>query len=162
MVCSKQIVKNCFWGEKIMKKFLITWSISIALFGLAGIIKAGEPFVKIYTTTNSLDLGYISFWSDGISPAVLTVRVESNCVHGPIVASITTLQRAGGGYITPDRISIKTPTTGGFVPMMKPVSISETTEGSHDIKANFKIDTSIIDYAGRYSGSLAFTVMPPS
>jgi hypothetical protein len=145
-----------------MKKRIITCLILTALFGWAGIVKADQPFVKISTTTKSLDLGAIPFWSDGVSPTVLTVRVESNCVHGPIVASITTLQGVGGGYITPDRISIRTPATGGFVPMAKPVSISETTEGSHDITADFKIDTNIKDRAGRYSGSLAFTVMPPS
>ncbi len=145
-----------------MKKLIVIWSILIALFGSAGIIKADEPFVRISTTTGSLDLGTLTFWGDGVSSAVLTVKVESNCVHGPIVASITSLEQTGGGYIAPDRISIKTPTTGGFVPMAKPVSISETAEGSHDITANFKIDTNIRDHAGRYNGSIAFTVMPPS
>lgn len=145
-----------------MKKLLVTWSILIVLFGSAGIIKADEQYVRISTTKSSLNLGTITFWGDGVSSEVLTVRVESNCVHGPIVASITSLKGVGGGYITPDRILIKTETTDGFVSMAEPVSISETTEGSHDIMANFKINTTIKDHAGRYSGSLAFTVMPPS
>jgi hypothetical protein len=46
--------------------------------------------------------------------------------------------------------------------MAKPVPISETTKGSHDINVNFKVDVDIKDIAGRYSGTLAFTVMPPS
>ncbi len=145
-----------------MKKFLITWAISIALFGSVGIIQANEPFVRISTTPDNLDLGTMSFWSDGVSSAVLTVQVESNCLHGPIVASITPLTRIGGSTIMPDRISVKTPTTGGFVTMAKPVSISETTEGSHNIAVNFKIETDITDHAGKYGGILAFTVMPPS
>ncbi len=145
-----------------MKKLLITWSMLIVLFGTAGISRADEQYVKISTTAKSLNLGTLTFWGDGVSTEVLKVRVESNCVHGPIVASITSLKGVGGGNITPDRILIKTETTGGFVPMAKPVSISETVEGSHDITANFKIDTTIKDHAGRYSGSLAFTVMPPS
>jgi hypothetical protein len=83
-------------------------------------------------------------------------------LHGPIVASISSLTHAVGNSITPDRISVKTPTTGGFVTMAKPVPISETTKGSHDINVNFKVDVDIKDIAGRYSGTLAFTVMPPS
>jgi hypothetical protein len=57
---------------------------------------------------------------------------------------------------------VKTETTGGYISMATPVAISETTNGSHDIKMNFKIKTNITDHAGRYSGILAFTVMPPS
>jgi len=145
-----------------MKKILITCSILMALFGSVGIIRAEEPFVRISTTPGKLDLGTISFWDDGVSSAALTVKVESNCLHGPIVASITPLKRIKGNTITPDRISVKTPATKGFVTMARPVSISETTEGSHDITMNFKIETTIKDHAGRYSGSIAFTVMPPS
>ena len=145
-----------------MKKFLITCAILLALFGTTGIIQADEPFVRISTTPESFNLGTFSFWEDGISPAVLTVKVESNCLHGPVVASISPLKRAGGNTITPDRVLVKTSTTGGFVSMAKPVAISGTTEGSHDIKMNFKIKTDIMDYAGRYSGTLAFTIMPPS
>jgi hypothetical protein len=57
---------------------------------------------------------------------------------------------------------VKTETTGGYVSMATPVAISETTNGSHDIKMNFKIKTDMKDRAGRYSGILAFTIMPPS
>jgi hypothetical protein len=57
---------------------------------------------------------------------------------------------------------VKTLATEGYVSMAKPVAISETTEGSHDINMTFKIKTGINDPAGRYSGMLAFTVMPPS
>jgi hypothetical protein len=46
--------------------------------------------------------------------------------------------------------------------MAQPVAISETTMGSHKIELNFRIKTYIKDHAGRYSGTLAFTVMPPS
>ena len=90
------------------------------------------------------------------------MKVESNCLHGPIVASITPLKRPGGNTITPDRILVKTTATGGFVTMAKSVAISEMAEGSHDIQMNFKIETKFSDHAGRYSGMLAFTIMPPS
>ncbi len=145
-----------------MKNLLMTCVISVVLFGAAGTIQAEEPFVRLSTNTDSFKLGTFSFWEDGASSAVLTVKVESNCLHGPVVASISPLKRAGSISITPDRITVKTDTTGGYVSMVKPVSISETTEGSHDINMSFKIQTDIKDPAGRYSGILAFTVMPPS
>jgi hypothetical protein len=149
-------------GRKKMKNYLMTFVISAALLGTAGIIQAQEPFVRISTTAESFKLGTFSFWEDGTSSSILTVKVESNCLHGPVVASITPLKRAGSVSITPDRIMVKTETTGGYVSMATPVAVSETTEGSHDIKMNFKIKTYIKDHAGRYSGTLAFTVMPPS
>ena len=145
-----------------MKNFLMTFVISAVLFGAAGIIQAEEPFVQILTAAESFKLGTFSFWEDGTSSNVLTVNVESNCLHGPVVASITSLKRAGSVPITPDRIMVKTETTGGYVSMEKPVAISETMTGSHDIKMNFKIKTDMRDRAGRYRGILAFTVMPPS
>ena len=145
-----------------MKKLLMTCVISVVLFGAAGIVQAEEPFVRISTNADSFKLGTFSFWDDGTSSSVLIVKVESNCMHGPVVASITPLKQAGSISITPDRVMVKTETTGGYVPMAKPVAISETTEGSHDITMSFKVQTDIKDRAGRYSGTLAFTVMPPS
>ena len=145
-----------------MKNYLMTFVILSVLFGAAGVIQAEEPFVRISTVEKSFKLGTFSFWEDGTSSSVLTVKVESNCLHGPVVASISSLERAGSVSITPDRVMVKTETTGGYVSMATPVAISETTEGSHDIKMNFKIETKIKDRAGRYRGILAFTVMPPS
>ena len=145
-----------------MKKLLITWAILIALFGTAGVVQAEEPYVRISTNQDSLDLGTFSFWDDGISPATLTVIVESNCLHGPIVAAISELKRSGCTSILPERISVKTVATNGFVSMARPVAISETTMGSHEIKLNFQVRTYMKDHAGRYSGAIAFTVMPPS
>jgi hypothetical protein len=145
-----------------MKNLLMTCVISVVLCGAAGTVQAEEPFVRISTDVDSFKLGTFSFWEDGTSSSVLTVKVESNCLHGPVVASISTLKRAGSISITPDRIMVKTDATGGYVSMAKPVAISETKEGSHDINMSFKVKTYINDNAGRYSGTLAFTVMPPS
>ncbi|MBN2182153.1 MAG: hypothetical protein JW715_09585 [Sedimentisphaerales bacterium] len=145
-----------------MKKYLITSVITIMLFGANGLVHAEEPYVRITTTPSSFGLGTFAFWEDGVSEKTLTIKVESNCVHGPIVASITPLKGLGRGFISPDRISVKTPTTEGFVSMARPVAISETTNGSHEIPMNFKIKPTIMDNAGRYSGTLVLTLMPPS
>lgn len=148
-----------------MKKLLITWAI-LGVLASAGVIQAADltenPYVRISTTPDSLDLGTIPFWNDGISQAVLTVNVESNCVHGPIVAVISELKRPGSASIPPERVSVKTGFTNGFISMAGPVAISETTMGSHQIKLNFKVATYIQDLAGKYQGNLTLTVMPPS
>ena len=148
-----------------MKKLLITWAL-LGVLGSAGVIQAADltaqPYVRITTTPNSLDLGTIPFWDEGISNAVLTVNVESNSVHGPIVAVISELKRPGSASIPPERVSVKTGSTNGFVSMAGPVAISETTMGSHQINLNFKVRTYVQDLAGRYEGSLTLTVMPPS
>ena len=44
-----------------------------------------------------------------------------------------------GGFIPPQRISIKSPATNGFVSMEKPVAISKTEFGNHDIVLDFKV-----------------------
>jgi hypothetical protein len=144
-----------------MKKLIIL-AILVAAFATVGVVQADEPYVRISTDQKSLNLGTISFWDDGLSSETLTVIVESNCLHGPIVAAISELKRSGCPSITPDRVEVKTPATNGFVSMAQPVAISETTMGSHKIEMSFKIKTYLKDRAGRYSGTLAFTVMPPS
>ena len=120
-----------------MKKLLITWAILIGFFGTVGVVRADEPYVRISTNQSRLDLGTFSFWDDGISPATLTVIVESNCLHGPIVAAITELKRLGGTSIPPERVSVKTPATNGYVSMAQPVAISETTMGSNRSERTF-------------------------
>jgi hypothetical protein len=65
-----------------------------------------------------------------------------------------------GKTITPDRISIKAPITDGFVSMERPVMISEPQMGSHNINLDFKLEVNPFEAAGRYEGTLTFTVMP--
>ena len=143
-----------------MKKLIVILVIAAALFGLAANIRAEDAFVRVTTTPDELDLGTSSFWGEYESPSVLTVNVESNCPHGSIVASITTLKNRKGGAITPDRIFIETEATGGFVPMAAPVRISEPAAGSHNIQLKVKVNTSIGDRSGNYSGALMFTIAP--
>lgn len=143
-----------------MKKLIVISVIAAALFGLAENIRAEDAFVRVTTTPDELDLGTSPIWGEYESPSVLTVNVESNCPHGSIVASITTLKNRKGGAITPDRIFIETEVTGGFVPMTAPVRISEPAAGSHNIQLKVKVNTNIGDRAGNYSGALMFTIAP--
>ena len=174
-----------------MKKLVvITWTTMMVMLGLAGTAQADSgplfgiftiqpdtgPFVSISTTSNVLDFdgptfadpilsnGQVMFPSIYRSAAAsLTVHVESNCLHGPIVASVTALKHSRGYTIPPERILIKAPVTNEeYIRMAKPVVISEPETGSHDIELNFKLQATHFDYAGRYSGTIIFTIMPPA
>jgi len=175
-----------------MKKLVvITWITMMVMLGPAGTALADSgplsgpftiiqpdsvPFVSISTTSNVLDFGRPTFAEPILAPglamfpsiyrsaaASLTVHVESNCLHGPIVASVTELKHSGGYTIPPERILIKAPVTNEeYIRMGKPVVISEPETGSHDIELNFKLQATHFDYAGRYSGTIIFTIMPPA
>ena len=148
-----------------MKRLVITWVLAVGLFGLAGIAGAeqtSKPFVNVSATPDELDLGTASLFADSYDvPAALTVKVEANCLHGPIMISMTKLKRRQGGSISPERLFVKTPATNGFVPMARPVAISKPTIGSHEIVLDFRVDAQFLDPAGEYTGTLMLTIMPP-
>ena len=150
----------------MMKRLVIIWSLAAVLFGLAGIAGAGQidkPFVNVSTTPDILDLGTSPVFTDSYDVlGALTVNVDSNCFHGPITISTTKLKRRQGGSISPNRIFVKTPATGGFVAMARPVAISKSTEGSHKIVLDLRVDTKFLDPAGEYTGTVTLTVMPPA
>lgn len=149
-----------------MKRLVITWVLAVGLFGLAGIAGAeqtDEPFVNVSTTPDRLDLGTASIFADSFDvPAALTVKVEANCMHGPIMISVTKLKRRQGGSILPERIFVKTPATSGFVAMSRPVAISKPTTGPHKIVLDLRVQTRFFDPAGEYTGTLTLTIMPPA
>jgi hypothetical protein len=153
-------------GEEMMKRLVTTWALLVVLFGLAGVAEAVRPaarnFISVSTTPSTLALGMSTHPGMHESAGALTVAVEANCLHGPILISTTKLKRKGGGLIPPDRISVRTPATGGFVNMAKPVAISKPEKGPHKIVLDFRVQTGFEDPAGRYAGSITFTVMPPS
>ncbi len=151
-----------------MKRIVLALVMVVALFwsgGVARAIGSGFSFISISFTPDKLNLGTLPFpTSTYDSPAKLTVKVKSNCFHGPIVVSITKLQHYNGSTITPDRIFIEGPATGGFVPMARPVAVSEPTTGSHDIELKFKVENKFLfldNIAGKYTGTIMFTIMPP-
>ena len=148
-----------------MKRLLIVLTMAAMLFWSAEVVQAmvfDVPFVSISITPNVLNLGTMLFASDFFeSPGKLTVEVESNCYHGPITVSITDLKHDSGCRIPANRICVKTPATGGFVSMAKPVVISEPTEGSHNFVMNFQVDNRFeMRHAGEYTGTIIFTIMP--
>lgn len=151
-----------------MKKLVMTCVVAMVLSAGIGRAKVqiieptpAEAFVKISTTSNEDSLGTAGFPGIHDLQSVLMVEVESNCLHGSIFAS-TDGFRHPGGFIPPEHISIKAPVTGGFVPMTKPVAISEMVFGSHNIMLNFRVQTGPQHHEGKYTGVLTFTLMPPS
>jgi len=149
-----------------MKRILVALVTVVALFWSVGVVQAKDsdkPFVSLSVTPDILNLGTLPFLTNIYEPpAKLTVNVASNCYHGPIVVSMTGLKHSKiGGTITPDRILIKGPATGGFVPMAKPVAVSAPTTGPHNILLKFKVENKFQDIAGKYTGTIIFTIMPP-
>jgi len=156
-------------------KIVTALLIAVVSLGVVGIAQAdSKPFVSISATSNSLEFGKPTFADPVSAPgsvlfpnihclsaAALTLKVESNCFHGPIIASITALERPRGNSIPPERISVKSPTTNGYVTMEKPVAISNPETGSHDIELDFQLEVLPHDRAGRYIGTITFTIMPP-
>ncbi|MBW7988671.1 MAG: hypothetical protein FVQ84_01425 [Planctomycetes bacterium] len=157
-----------------MKRVIKTLLVAIILFAVPVTAQADAPFVNISPSSDSLKFGdpvfskpsligpgaalYPSIF--GTSSADMTLKVGSNCLHGPIMASITTLRHRWGKSITPDRISIKSPITDGYVSMAQPVLISKPKMGSHDIDLSFRLNVNPFEAAGRYEGTLTFTIMP--
>ena len=157
-----------------MRRVMKTWFVAIILFAVPMTAQADLPFVKISPSSESVQFGEIEFTAPsllapgaalypttfGLSSAALTLKVNSNCLHGPIMASVTTLRHRMGKTITPDRISIKAPITDGYVSMEKPVMISNPEMGSHDIDLSLQLKINPFEAAGRYKGTITFTVMP--
>jgi hypothetical protein len=146
-----------------MKKLLIILMFVLISFGSTGIVRAEDPYVHVSVEKEKLILKTI-LAADTKIPEALTVKVKSNCFHGPIVASLNDLKHRRGDLIKPERVCIKTDVTSGYISMEKPVVISAPTTGSHDIVVDFEIKANtqgVLDYAGRYSGTLTFTILPP-
>ena len=146
-----------------MNRTVIISATAVVVFGLAGFADAASPaksFLSISITPDILDLGTVPFAGLYDSPASLTVRVESNCAHGPIMVSATELTRYHGGSVSPNRLSVKSEATNGYVTMEKPVAVSHPHNGSHEIGLNFRVQGEM-DPAGQYRGTLTFTIMPP-
>ena len=154
-----------------MKKLVTTWVMVIVLFGWAGIAQArvqiieptpDEAFINISFMPKELDLGTASVFGIYDSKTALVMQVESNCLHGSILASTAGFKGNAGGFIPPKRISVKGPATNGFVSMAKPVAVSNPVFGSHNVVLNFRVQTGFQDREGKYAGTLVLTIMPPS
>jgi hypothetical protein len=159
----RKIIAGKFLGGKIKMKrrFVITWALAVGLFGLAAVVEAEEPFVHLSTTPDKIDLGTAPFANSFDVPAALTVNVEANCIHGPIMISSTELKHSQGVSISPERIFVKSPATEGFIAMARPVVISKPTIGSHKVVLDLRVETDFLYPAGEYSGTLMLTIMPP-
>jgi len=154
-----------------MKKLVITLAVAVVLFEWAAIAHAkgitikpepDEAFVEIFALAKEVNLGTTKFQGLHVLDSAVIIRVRSNCLHGSIFASTTGLTRPPFGFIPPERISIKSPETNGFIQMDNDVMISKPVFGDHDITLSFRVQTSVQDPEGVYTGALILTLMPPS
>ena len=143
-----------------MKRLLVNLVLGLMLFGSTGVSRAVGPYVYLSVPQEKVNLGTV-FIYDSIIPKAMTLKINSNCFHGSVIASIGSLKNSLGNEIMQDRISIKTPFTGDFISMSKPVVISGPAFGSHEVVIDFKVKANgANDRAGKYYGMIAFTVMP--
>ncbi|MHC4679300.1 MAG: hypothetical protein ACYTEK_11430, partial [Planctomycetota bacterium] len=85
--------------------------------GTASAVKpanTNSPFINVTTTPEQLDLGMARFMGPHEVKGALTVKVDANCLHGPIYVSTTPLKQQNGGSIGPERIFVRTKATDGF------------------------------------------------
>lgn len=144
-----------------MKKLLFIMLVGLATLCPNGFTEAEEPYVYLTFDQKSVGLTSNLLW-DSLIPEALTLKVNSNCFHGSVVASMSSLKNRWGDEINQKRVYIKTLDTGGFVSLVKPVIISKPTFGSHEIAIDFLVRANgSFDRAGKYSGAIAFTVLPP-
>jgi len=150
-------------------KTVTTWALVVAavMFGSAGKAFAvkpavpDRPFINVTTKPDRLDLGTAPLMGSLELRAALTVEVEANCAHGPILLSATPLNRRSGGSIGTDRIAVRTAATDGYVAMNRPVAISKPAFGPHRIVVDVKVDAPVGYPAGDYNGVFTFMIMPP-
>jgi hypothetical protein len=151
-------------GEVTTMRRLLLWTIFMAVLVWAGTSSAtsDEPFIRVSTSPDEIDLGTAIFFA-GIHevPGALTVEVESNCWHGPIIISTTPLERQGGGLIEPDDIFVRTPGMGRYVSLKKPVVILPTAAGSQEVVVDFKVHAGLKNPSGQYKGMITLTIVPP-
>ena len=150
----------------MMKRVLKTACLlAVASIGLATVAKAVQtdkkPFVHVSSSTYDLDLGTAATPGLYTVNKVLKLKIESNCLHGPIRVSSSEFKRNLGGSIPPDRIFVRSKATWGFVPMDRPVAVSRPQSGSHDIILDMQVETGFNDIAGQYRGTITVTIMPP-
>ena len=117
-----------------------------------------QRYVNMTVTPDKLDLGSVPQPGTYDSPSELKVHVTANCVHVGVVASATALTRAGGGSIGPERVFVKRPSTGSYVPMTGPVNITgPMNPGVVDVLLKFRVQTTLADAPGDYAGTITIT-----
>jgi len=118
-----------------------------------------ERYVSVSVTPATLDLGSVPQPGTYDSASELKVHVTANCVHGGVVASVTALERAGGGgSIGPERVFVKLPATDNYVAMTNPVAVTgPMNPGVFDVILKFRVETTWADDPGEYTGTLTIT-----
>jgi len=119
-----------------------------------------ERYISVSITPKEIDLGAVPQPGLYDSPAILTLHVEANCPHGGVVVHATPLVCPKARPILPDRILVRVPETGEYVPMRDPVNITGPMgPGVFDLALNFRVVTDLDNTPGKYTGMFVFTFM---
>ncbi|MEI7836445.1 MAG: hypothetical protein WCK05_08530 [Planctomycetota bacterium] len=118
-----------------------------------------QKYINMSVSPTTLDLGSVPAPGAYDSPSELKVHVTANCVHGGVVASVTPLTRAEGGAIDGNRIFIKLPGMN-YRPMTSAVPVTgPMNPGVFDIILKFRVDTTLADAPGDYTGTITITLV---
>ena len=136
----------------------LAWAVLAVLCSQAHALPVVQRYVNFSVAPNNLDLGSVTHPGAYDSPAELKVHVTANCAHAGVVASATPLTRAGGGSIGTDRVFIRLPGTGNYVPMIAPVVVTgPMNPGIFDVILKFRVQTTLADDPGDYVGTITIT-----
>lgn len=117
-----------------------------------------RQYVGVTVTPLHLDLGSVPQPGTYDSPASLSVHVAANCNHGAVLVSASPLTKPGGASIPANRVFVKQPATGDYVPLNNPVPVTAPTgPGIFDVVLNFRVETVLEDPPGSYTGTLVIT-----
>ncbi|MCG3178537.1 MAG: hypothetical protein BIFFINMI_00865 [Phycisphaerae bacterium] len=146
------------------------WRLGVAASAIAVWLAVGLPqlaagpqigrFISLTASPNPLDLGAISQPGAFDSSAVLTAHFVANCSHGNLVVSCGDLVSATGSVIPADRLYLRLPDTGNYVPMTAAVQVAlPAGPAVLDLALRFRVQTLGSEPAGTYTGTLQTRVV---
>lgn len=133
-------------------------ALAVLLCGPAQALPRIEKIVTVTATPAALNLGTTAGVGQYDSAAELKVHVAANCLHGGIIASVTPLTRSAGSVIGPERVFVRLPLTGAYVPMTHPLDLTgPMNPGVFDVILKFRVETTWGDDPGQYAGTMTIT-----
>lgn len=115
-------------------------------------------YVQVTVPQGSLDLGSTARIGENDCTGELKVHVSANCAHTGLIISATPLKNPAGETIPPERLLVRRPVTGEYVPFTHAVSVTgPMNPGVVDVVLKFRLITTLAESAGVYSGTLTVT-----
>lgn len=146
----------------------VGWLIALALvFGLVamraawGVGVRPRAYIEVTVSPTQLDLGSVAEPGVFDSASELKVHVATNVAIGGVFVSVTPLLREGGGTIEPGSVFVRVPATQQYVSLGTPVIVGGPWGPAlYDIPLRFRVQTTLAQPPGQYTGTLVITCIP--